>query len=61
MALGFLLIGVVFGLVAAIVTFASGFGVLMALLAYSGIGSLGVVLAALVSLLPKPSPYPIHS
>lgn len=61
MAMGFLLIGVGLGLVAAVATFASGFGVLMALLAYSGVGSLGVVLAALVSLIPRPAPYPVHS
>lgn len=61
MAMGFLLIGVVLGLVAAIATFASGFGVLMALLAYSGVGSLGVVLAALVAVLPKAAPCPAHS
>ena len=61
MAIGFLLIGMCLGLMAGIATFVSGFGLLMALLAYSGGGAIGVVLAALVSLLPKPAPVPAHS
>lgn len=61
MAMGLLLIGMGLGLAAGIATFVSGFGFLMALLAYSAGGAIGVVLAALVSLLPKSAPVPAHS
>ena len=61
MVIGFLLIGACFGLIAGIASLILGSGILMALLVYSGVGATGVVLAALLTCLPKGFALPVHS
>jgi len=51
MIIGYLLCGMVFGMICAVMTFLSGFGILGALLAYSLGGILGVMLSLVPALL----------
>lgn len=49
MSLGFVMIGMVLGFVAAVTVWMAGAGVFMALLAYSGCGALGMVSAVILA------------
>ncbi len=51
---GALALGILTGLVSAVATLAAGHGFLLALLAYSGAGSLGLIGAALIGALLSP-------
>ncbi len=57
MSLGYVIIGMILGFVAAVSIWAAGAGLLMAFLAYVGGGALGMILAVAVSLIKRePTP-----
>jgi len=58
MWLGFVLIGMIFGMIAALAVLVSGAGLVMAALTYVGCGLLGVCLGLAVALWPRPRKKP---
>lgn len=55
MAMGFVLIGMLAGLLAAAGAMVAGAGIGMALLAYAGTGAAGVLVGAALAVLPRPT------
>lgn len=55
MAMGFVLIGMLAGILAAAGVLIAGAGIGMAFLAYTGGGAVGLMLGAALSLLPRPA------
>jgi hypothetical protein len=56
MAMGFVLIGMLAGVLAAAAALVAGAGLAMALLAYAGTGTAGVLIGAALAALPRPEP-----